>query len=136
MARKRTIEDDTPIMPDVIAEGTVEKVERTYKIRLGRAYVDRLVKRQATLYATSAPWRRKMNAAGNRGRDTLYAFMLHWLAADMKQHGVASDVVDNVARAAWYGEPLRGLAGVAQRARRGVAGHCTRGRLPTACRRR
>lgn len=135
MAQTRTIEDDTPILPDVVAESVVEKVEAKYGITLGRAAADRLVARQARLYASNASWRKKMNARGNKGRDTLYAFMLHWLAADMKtRHPSVSRAV---AEAAWYGTPLPtlNLAGFATaRARRGVAAHCTRKTAP-GCRR-
>lgn len=99
-----SIENDTPIMPCVVADSVVEHVEAHFGIALGRSASDRLVEHQAALYTNSATWRKKMRAKGDKGRDTLYAFMLHWLAADIEK--THPQVSRRIGSAAWYGTPL------------------------------
>lgn len=85
-----TIEDDTPIMPDLIAEEVAmdafihdgripspsEWQEISGKIEKLTNY---LVEKADKSYKESAFFRKKMNARGNAGRDALYAYMRNWV---------------------------------------------------------
>lgn len=82
------IEDDTPIMPHIVADAVIAEVDRCVPMDLSaseeRAIADRLADRADQVYARNESFRRKIRAAGNRGRDALYAYMRHWLASDLK----------------------------------------------------
>jgi len=88
------IEDDTPIIPALVAESVVDEAAR-----LAPAHAAELLSRRAELAAALAAranaayeadpnstWSKSIRGAGNRGRDTLYAFMRHWLAGDLKRN--------------------------------------------------
>jgi hypothetical protein len=90
----RLIEDDTPILPDLVAESVVDEAAR-----LAPGHADELLSRRAELAAALAArakatygadpdsaWSRSIRGAGNKGRDTLYAFMRHWLAGELKRN--------------------------------------------------
>lgn len=100
----KRIEEDTPILPSVVAETVIEKVNACHGTRLGSKYVAKLVHRQALLYARNSEWRKWMRARGNKGRDTLYEFMFHWLASEIrKTHPTVSK---SVAEYAANGQPM------------------------------
>ncbi len=89
-----SLEDDTSIQSSVVASEVVNELVRylakknpklSNEIGSGKGYVLFLVKRQADLYKADATWRERMNASGDKGRDTLYMFMRHWLAAEIKR---------------------------------------------------
>lgn len=82
MTKPRTIEQDTPILPDVVARTIIEDVRNFTGRRFSREgmYLQALVERAAGLYLHSPSFRKKIRAAGNSGRDYLYAFMRHWYA--------------------------------------------------------
>jgi len=105
MAKPKRIEDETPIMPDIVAESVVEHVNVCHGLRLGRAQVAALILRQKFLYSRSPEWRKKMKAGGNKGRDTLYAFMYHWLASDLRKKN--GKVAESVADFATWGTPMK-----------------------------
>jgi len=90
----RLIEDDTPILPELVAESVVDEAAR-----LAPGCASELLSRRDELAAAltaranaaygadpDSTWSRSIRGAGNRGRDTLYAFMRHWLAADLKRN--------------------------------------------------
>ena len=97
-----TIEDDASILPDVVADTTIGGLERWFDDQFPdrEKMVNWLVHRQATLYRNSESWRKKMNASGNKGRDTLYLFMQHWTAARLKGESKADGIV-GPSPAAW-----------------------------------
>jgi hypothetical protein len=78
----RTISDDTPILPDVVALTVVDDVarfvDRTFSRRL--AYIQQLTTRAERLYLHNPAFRRRVRGKGNGGRDYLYTFMRHWYA--------------------------------------------------------
>lgn len=115
MAKVYDIEKDTPIMPAVIAGCVLDELQgflhERGQAQIPQAKVDEfevyLVGKQADLYQHNPSWRKKMRARGNKGRDTLYAFMRHWLAAEVGRH--LPVVYRGIERAAprWcVGEPL------------------------------
>lgn len=75
-----TIEEDTPIMPDIVAETIVEQVQAHVGEILPDNYASDLVQRAETIYSKNGTFKQAIRAPGNKGRDTLYAFMRHWLA--------------------------------------------------------
>jgi hypothetical protein len=90
----RLIEDDTPILPELVAESVVDEATR-----LAPDHADKLLSRRAELAAAltaranavyeadhDSAWSKSIRGGGNRGRDTLYAFMRHWLAGDLKRN--------------------------------------------------
>jgi hypothetical protein len=79
---------DTGIMPDMVAESVVEKaavlLDAGFSERDVGYYAGRLVEQAETLYLNNPDFRKKIRSerdGGNAGRDSLYAFMQHWLSA-------------------------------------------------------
>lgn len=85
MKNKHSIYDDTPIMPWVVSNSVVEEAARYLRIDIpNRVELEKYLENRAEeVYANNREWRRRINASGNKGRDTLYAFMRHWLAAEL-----------------------------------------------------
>ena len=90
----RLIEEDTPIIPEIVAESVVDEATR-----LAPDHAAALLSRRAELAAALAwranaaygsdpdsVWSKSIRGRGNRGRDTLHAFMRHWLAAELKRN--------------------------------------------------
>lgn len=75
------IERDTDIIPDIVAATIVEQVQAHVHAELSPAYASDLVKQAERIYSRNESFRKQINASGNKGRDTLYAFMRHWLAS-------------------------------------------------------
>ena len=97
--RRKSIEDDTCIIPHVVADGVVQEVAVAFSdadflpvaatafvddAAAQRAMSDRLAKRADETYAANESFAKRINGRGNSGRDTLYAFMRHWAAADVR----------------------------------------------------
>lgn len=82
MTKPKSIEKDTPILPDVVAKTIIEDVRHFTGRRFAREgmYLQALVERAAGLYLHSPSFRKKIRGAGNSGRDYLYTFMRHWYA--------------------------------------------------------
>lgn len=76
------IEDETPIMPIVIADSVIREL-LAFGIELPNPdeYADELATRADTAYQHNDDFRKKIRSAGNAGRDWLYAFMRHWLSS-------------------------------------------------------
>lgn len=83
------IEDDTPILPHIVADAVIGEVERCTPLELSTAeerdLADRLADRANAVYAKNDRFRRKIRGRGDLGRDALYAFMRHWLASELKK---------------------------------------------------
>lgn len=75
------IEHDTPIVAHAVASGVWEEAGVWLGEELPRAWRVRLVERAEALYASNARVRRKLRGPGDAGRDWLWTFMRHWLAA-------------------------------------------------------
>lgn len=91
------IENETPIMPWIVADTIIDEVvwylskHGIYEAEANRIYERKddlanwLTNYANTVYKHNASWRKKIKAHGNKGRDTLYAFMRHWLASDLRK---------------------------------------------------
>lgn len=81
---QRSIEADTGIMVDVVAEAVWEEARRLLDQDLPQEYVPGLAAQAEGLYLNSASFAKRIRSnarRGNAGRDWLYAFMRHWLAS-------------------------------------------------------
>ena len=85
--RSYSIENDTAILPEVVAEQVVEELENAIGTVLPnrRSLMNSLTIRANRTFTASASFRKRISARGERGRDSLYAFMRHWLAGTMKR---------------------------------------------------
>jgi hypothetical protein len=90
------IADETDILPEIVAESVVDSVT-TYLYYAGgktaeaeqfnaerERLVEGLVGYAERVYDHNESFRKKLRSRGNRGRDTLYSFMRHWLSAEIK----------------------------------------------------
>jgi hypothetical protein len=75
------IQQDTPIVPAAVALGVWEEASQWLGEELPRAWLVRLLGRAEAVYASNARFRRRLHAEGDNGRDWLWAFTRHWLAA-------------------------------------------------------
>ena len=99
--KKHDIETETGIVPWIVAEGVIEAAEHLAgthipDVRRGgesiegaqipAEAIEHLVEYAEATYRASADFRRKIRTPRDRGRDQLYVFMEHWLAAYLKEH--------------------------------------------------
>lgn len=77
-----SIENDTPIIPWIVADTIVNEVFHSANYELPPNIVDRLAEKAEVVYKKNVYFRRKIQS--DDGRDILYAFMRHWLAAIVK----------------------------------------------------
>jgi hypothetical protein len=112
------IENETPILPDVIADAVVRETllyigdHRSKFPSRPRAEAERalndpelpagLAGRAEIVYGKHEHFRKHIKSAN--GRDYLYAFMRHWLAADVKRNW--PDVYAEMPREWGLGRPL------------------------------
>lgn len=97
-AKKARIEDDTPIIPELVADTILGSElngffydkpelqaawEKVYDVKDKMAR--QLAKRADQTYGANPDFAKKIRARGNKGRDTLYVFMRHWIAAELKK---------------------------------------------------
>ena len=80
----QSIETDTPLLPFVIAEAVVQEAQVFLQCELPEGCAVRLAAKAEHLYEANRDVRRKLRAAGNAGREYLYAFMRHWLYGLLK----------------------------------------------------
>lgn len=73
-SRRGTIESDTPIVPFVIAQAVAKEFDY-----YDDATAQALVNRAEEHYKTNEPFRKKLKARGNAGRDHLFAVMRNWM---------------------------------------------------------
>lgn len=90
---KEGITDDTVLLPDVIADTVIRQVvgyleksgdEKTSHEVFDKLdhYTELLSQRAETMYEIPR-WNKVFNSKGNKGRDTLYSFMQHWISAQV-----------------------------------------------------
>lgn len=88
--RTSRIEDDTAILPGVVAESVVHEVvafltKNDLDDLAGTLYRDQqkfikaLWKKAQEVYTKNSDFKKKIRQRGNKGRDSLYSFMRHWL---------------------------------------------------------
>jgi hypothetical protein len=97
----KTIEEETDLLPELIAEIVAEKtiheafktelakweklddgakIELDRKIKAEQTSVEEyLVLRANTTFQYNTTFRKDIKSKGNKGRDTLYMFMYHWV---------------------------------------------------------
>jgi hypothetical protein len=75
------MELDTPLRPRAVAEAVWEEASVWLEQPLPRRWLRELIAEANTVYAHNPRFRRKLRANGNSGRDWLWAFTRHWLAA-------------------------------------------------------
>src|SRR5882672_10898121 len=81
MKRAPRIELDTPLIPHAVTVAVHEEAGAWLDQALPRRWIRELIARANTVYARKERFRRTIRAGGNRGRDHLWIFMRHWLAA-------------------------------------------------------
>ena len=79
------LERRTPIVPSAVARQVVEEASRWLGQPLPARYAAGLAQRARRIYAHSPSFRRKLDQLGDAGRNTLYVFMRHWLAARLHE---------------------------------------------------
>ena len=79
--RRRRIEDDTPILPWLVAWCVWDDAAIGLGQPLPRRWIRELAARANTVYAHNQRFRRMIRRPGDSGRDYLWMFMRHWLAA-------------------------------------------------------
>lgn len=77
----KSIEDDTGIVAEAVAEGVLSQAERLLDHQLDDSLLGQLVMHAEATYQESKPFRAKIRSRGNRGRDNLWSYMQHWLAS-------------------------------------------------------
>jgi hypothetical protein len=92
MKKKYIIEDETPIIPWLIAESVAREA---YTITGSKQLTDQLtahlVEKAERIYQNNADFRKGLKSEG--GRDKLYMFMRHWSAAFLCTEGVARNII-------------------------------------------
>lgn len=84
--RIHTIEEDTPIIPGAVAESVLAEASRLLDIDLSPDLTEWLSGYATAVYANNPKFRKAINSEanhGNAGRDTLYAYMRHWLSSEI-----------------------------------------------------
>ena len=87
-----TIEIDTPIVPEAVAETVTMEIENAVNgsplepLAFGPALIRYLVVHAKETYQSNLQFRRKIRARGDKGRDYLYTFMRHWAASYLRRH--------------------------------------------------
>ena len=79
--RHRRIEADTPIVPRAVAVSVWAEACAWLDEELPREWIRRLAVRADVIYFHNPRFRRKIRGQGNAGRDWLWMFTRHWLAA-------------------------------------------------------
>jgi hypothetical protein len=83
MKRVPQMELDTPLRPRAVAEAVWEEASVWLEQPLPRRWLRELIAEANTIYAHDPRFRRKLRAEGDSGREWLWVFMRHWLAALM-----------------------------------------------------
>jgi len=86
-ARRRSgIERTTPLVAAAVAHGVWSETCVWLGEELPRSWIARLVVKAETVYANNTHFRALLRRPGDIGRDWLWAFSRHWLAALLKRH--------------------------------------------------
>jgi len=81
--KRHSIEQETALLPQVIADSVCLEAATYLQSEKLMGYTGQLVGRAENTYAVNARWRRQLQRQD--GRDVLYSFMRHWLAALLKK---------------------------------------------------
>jgi hypothetical protein len=84
--RRARIEMDTPIVPRAVAMGVWAEACAWLETDLPRPWINRLAARANAVYARNPRFQKMIRRNGNAGRDWLWAFARHWLAALIQKH--------------------------------------------------
>ena len=98
------IERETPLVPAAVAAAVCEEAGVWLDEPLPLWWRRVLVVRANAIYARNSNFRRKIRGRGTRGRDWLWAFTRHWLAALMLKH--RPDLHERLPGAYTVGQPL------------------------------
>jgi hypothetical protein len=99
-----TIQQLTPIVPAAVAREVWSEAVVWLGEELPRGWVVRLVAKAETVFSRHPGFRRRLRLEGNAGRDWLWAFMRHWLAALIWKH--RRELYDRLPASYSVGEPL------------------------------
>jgi hypothetical protein len=80
-ARRPQLARDTPLIAIAAARQVVEEVSVFLGVSLPAAFAAGLAHRATRAFAHSSSFRKKVARHGDTGRDYLYLFLRHWLAA-------------------------------------------------------
>ncbi len=83
-ARCPQIDECHSLVPIAAARQVIEKASRWLGVPLHGRYAARLAFQARRCYAHSPSFRAKLRRPGDAGRDLLYVFMRHWLAARLQ----------------------------------------------------
>ena len=83
---RRRIETDTPVVPRAVAASVWEEARVWLGEELPPEWVNGLALRANAIYARNPRFRQIIQRRGNAGRDWLWAFTRHWLAAMILSH--------------------------------------------------
>jgi hypothetical protein len=81
MKRTPQMELDTPLRPRAVSEAVWEEVSVWLEQPLPRRWLRELIAEANTVYANNPRFRRKLRANDDSGRESLWVFTRHWLAA-------------------------------------------------------
>src|SRR6266540_6081033 len=88
---RASIVAETPLVPRAAAEAVWEEACALVGEELPGEWIVVLIEKAEGIYKHSPRFRRRLRGADRSGRDWLWAFMRHWLAALLLEH-----------RPAWY----------------------------------
>jgi hypothetical protein len=83
--RRMQIEPDTPIVPRAVAVSVWAEACVWLDEELPHEWIRRLAVRADVIYFHNPRFRRKIRGQGNTGRDWLWMFTRHWLAAMIRK---------------------------------------------------
>jgi hypothetical protein len=86
MTDRLGIATDTALMPWIIADKICEEAAAYLNSSIPLRYKDHLETKAEHCYASHRQFRKLMRSPGNEGRDALYRFMRHWLAAHLHKN--------------------------------------------------
>lgn len=98
---RASIVAETPLVPRAAAEAVWEEACELVGEELPGEWIVVLIEKAEVIYSRSTRYRRRLRGSDRSGRDWLWAFMRHWLAALLLEH-----------RPAWYARlPVRYAVG-------------------------
>jgi hypothetical protein len=83
--RRPWIKRDTPIVPAAVAKAVWHEASAWLDVELPREWIRRLAVRADVIYFHNSRFRQKIRGSGNAGRDWLWMFTRHWLAAMIRR---------------------------------------------------
>ncbi len=97
---------ETSISPEAVADAVIAEVESRVgqSVPNARTVANRLADKAAEVYSHNAQFRHSIRAKGNRGRDQLYVWMRHWLAAELRT--VAPSILRELPSSFSVGHPI------------------------------